>query len=371
MPSLRAIYKFLPYHGLISVCLGFSLIIIYFFILNNFILNKKKNAGKSGVFKSKVFPWNYSAYIVILIFAIAAFIIYPIADSRKDIGKGSTGDDAMIVAALTIPGDGRLYDVALYDGAPVSPGPGWILLNAPFALLDIFWLCSVSYIFLSIFLYRQFPGRNRPSLIILLLLSTSLFFWEMLVNGHDLIAIGFSFVVLAILAFRYFSQGQSSLAALISLAFLVCVVSTSRIVFIFLPVLLGILAAKKDIRKAIYFMLASILVALIFHGFYFSISDYYQPLHLLRRGSGNVALPIIIIGMIATLGGVITLFYRKAETLEDWFLSIFYCLAIPLAFIAFGELNAVGWDFSKWEGANNLMPAIPAMLFYIGERFRQ
>jgi len=89
---------------------------------------------------------------IITVFIILTFFIYPVADARKAIGKGSTGDDAIIEPVKQLLSSGKLYDVKLYDGAPVSPGPGWILLNAPFVVFNCYYLFTPMYLLASIFL---------------------------------------------------------------------------------------------------------------------------------------------------------------------------------------------------------------------------
>jgi len=301
--------------------------------------------------------------VLILIFAILTYVIYPVADARKNVGKGSTGDDAIIEPALTLLGDGKLYNVILYDGAPISPGPGWILLNSPFVLFNAFWVLSVFYVTLTVILTCFLFGKYRETNMVLFLLSSSLMFWEILVTGHDLIAIGFIFVALVSLAYVLNKNKSERNILLISLAVSVGFISTCRVVFICFPVLLSIFYWKFCKKKAVIFFVSSLLVCGTLHGYYYMINEYYQPFHLFRRGRINVGSYLSFIGLAVTIIALYFIYKKLVNTIESWMFSLFVCMSIPLTTISLGELITVGFQFSLWEGANYLMPATPLLLF--------
>ncbi len=138
VPSLRAIFKYLPQPELISLFIGSVLLLFYFFIFNN-------NQITNRIFNTRK-PVLWFVIIMITIFIIINFFIYPIADARKLIGKGSTGDDAIIESAKQFLLTGDMYDVTLQGGASVSPGPGWILLNSIFVFGDCYFFFTPMYI---------------------------------------------------------------------------------------------------------------------------------------------------------------------------------------------------------------------------------
>jgi len=356
IPSLRAIFKYIPHPefvsmGYIAVCAVFFTLIFKF----NFTFEIIK----------KLLDWRPLSYVLISIFSICSFVIYPIADARKNIGKGSTGDDAIIEPALTLLRSDGLYSPILYDGAPISPGPGWILQNSPFALFDIYWLLSAFYIVFSVILFRSLFGKFRETNLVLILISTSLIFWELLVTGHDILAIGFSFVIFVSLIFKLSLYESDDHKFIFALAIAVGIFSTSRIIFICFPVLLSLFLWKFRKKQALIFLTISLFVSVALHSYFYMTSDYYQPLHLFSRGSHQVGIYLSIMGLILTLVAFIRVYKNLEKTIESWLFSAFICLSIPLVVISAGEFYSSDFNFSLWEGANYLVPPIPMLLFFI------
>lgn len=356
LPSLRAIFKYLPSPEYWS----FVYIIacaLFLHLLTKFSLSlewlRKTLEGKALLF------------ILISIFSISTYMIYPIADARKEFGMGSTGDDAIIVPALTLLTDEKLYDPTLYDGAPISPGPGWILQNSPLVFLDAFWLLTTFYIALSAIFFRVLLESYREINFVLLALSSSLGFWELMVTGHDLIAVGFCFALLSLLTARLSIERQLDSKWFYVLAMAVGCFATSRIFFICFPILLAAFLWKFRKGMASRFLIVSLMTALGLHGYFYVTSDYYQPLHLLQRGSVSVGVYLSMFGFLLTLSAFALIYRKMANTVEDWLGGVFICLSIPLFVISLGELNSVGFDVARWEGANYLIPAVPLLLLLV------
>ena len=208
-------------------------------------------------------------------------------------------------------------------------------------------------------------GKVRETNLALVLMSTSLIFWELLVTGHDLIAIGFCFVLFSSLAFKLSVRESDDKILLLSLAIAVGIFATSRVVFILFPVLLAILFWKFSKKKALMFLLPSIFVAVSLHGYYFVTSDYYQPLHLFQRGENRVGRYLAVFGLTASMVALIVIYYQLKQSIESWLYSVFVCLSIPLTTISIGEFISSNFNFAEWEGANYLVPVIPILLFYL------
>ena len=115
IPSLRAIFKYAPYPEFVSLLYILSCALFFLFILRSSL---------SIEWIRKLLDRKYLSYSLIAIYSACAYVIYPIADARKEVGKGSTADDAIVAPALTLLTDEKLYSPTLYDGAPISPGPG-------------------------------------------------------------------------------------------------------------------------------------------------------------------------------------------------------------------------------------------------------
>ena len=197
IPSYRTIFKFVPYPIISVIFLNVLAFIGYAIIFQN-------------IWVRKMLTYLLNSYYI-TIFFIALLIgvnyyLYPRVDARKYIGRGSTADDALIETAKSFLAQRGLYNVRLYDGAPVSPGPGWILLNLPFTTSGLYFLLTPFYIGILSTLYIIFYRDKLGANLVLLSLTSSPIFWELMVTGHDLIALGFGLIILLFLLDKYFTS---------------------------------------------------------------------------------------------------------------------------------------------------------------------
>ena len=362
LPSLRAIFKYLPNPIIISVLFGSFLLVFYYIILSNKGINHLLN-------KSTTLKWVVSTAIVLII--VINFIVYPIADARKTIGKGSVSDDAIIEPVKQFISNGKLYDVLLYSKVPISPGPGWILLNTPFVIFNCYYLFTPFYIVVSIIVYLLLYRKKASPVIMISLLFSSLIFWDLMVTGHDLIAIGFSFALIVMLLFHYCLESEVNdiTPSIILISIFIGIISTSRVVFIFLPFLIGILTFRFKPKQSIFIVLLSFTTAVALHLSFYLNSDYYQPFHLFNRGNNNVGMPLIITGSILTLCLLIAAYFKIRKSLQSILLWFFILIITPLSFISLGEFLSYDKRFALWEGANYLVPGIPVFLIYLSDKY--
>ncbi len=362
VPSLRAIFKYLPNPELLSIFIGLILLFYYYFILRVKKINQILN-------KIPSIQWIF--IVIISIFIIANYFIYPIADARKLVGKGSTGDDAIIEPVKKFLSTGKMYDVTLNGDVPVSPGPGWILLNSLFVICNSYYLFTPFYISISILLYLLLFKKKTAPIILLFLLSSSLIFWELMVTGHDLISLGFSFTLIIMLLFHYCIEVDVKTISIpiFLISIFIGFISTSRIVFLFLPFLTLILTYKFKLKQSLFIFTISISIAILLHFIFYITNDYYQPLHLFNRGKSNVGFPIMTMGALVTFVLVIIGNFRIQKSFESFLKWFFLLMVSPLSFISFGEFLNVDYNFAAWEGANYVVPMIPVYLVYISNKY--
>ena len=105
------------------------------------------------------------------------------------------------------------------------------------------------------------------------------------------------------------------------------------------------------------------LGSLLIHLWGYQHFEHYQPLHLLHRGWNRVGPELMVVVALLLAGAVAMTSRRQDETGAR---SLFFVtmLLLPHLGIAFGELAAFGFDFVRWEGANYLFPASPAVLWF-------
>ena len=117
IPSLRAMFKYLPLAPVLAPVLLFGAFLAYALALHDTPLGRRLRRIAD----------NYIISVVILLLCCGLnALIYPYADSLKYQGGGSTADDVLIASIHALLAGKDLYDIPV----TASPGPGWILLNA-------------------------------------------------------------------------------------------------------------------------------------------------------------------------------------------------------------------------------------------------
>ncbi len=343
-PSFRPILKHAP-HPSLSV-LGYTLcgLLLYMAVFSHkrlYLLLMKRAKVILGLF--------------VLGILLVTIFVYPRADALKEVGRGSTSDDALIVAAQNFYTGKGMYSETLYDTGPISPGPAWVLFNSPLTVTGMYFLLNPVYliVFLGIF-GKKFGAKFSAAAGILL--STSILFWELLAIGHDVVALG---CMLAIMPVWLNRIDRAKWLEVMAYTAVLGVFSTSRIVLLPVPFLYGFFLSKRTLPKALFVCAGSLAVALSFHCAFFLVSEFYQPLHLFGRAEHTMGAGLIAAGAVACLavlglmvrhvnGQLISWLYWSAALFGTFFLSI-----------GVGQLIASDFAFSTWEGANYFMPAIP------------
>lgn len=364
LSALRPLFKYAPYPAVAMLAYALGLLgLVYLWWAY----------GRGLQRLTQLLQRRWLTGSLLLLMALAAWVIYPIADARKLQGKGSTADDAMIVAAEGWWEAGHLYDGVLYDGAPISPGPGWVLLHGPLIWLGGYALITVLNLgLLALIWHRVIAAGAMAFNLTLILLSSSLLFWDLLVTGHDLIAFSVTLCSLTLLIHAVAIEQRGHSAWLWGIAVLVGWVATGRVLFICYPLLMGLFLLRLRARRAALIVgVVGTGVALAWHIWGYWAHDFYQPLHLFGRGERKVGLELIWLGLLATLFTVGGITWRLSRDRWRWLMGLGYCLLVPLGTIAVGEWWSVGRDFALWEGANYLLPALLPLLLVAGQRLSE
>lgn len=351
-PSIRFFNKFLNLYF-------YGFYIILFNLLLIILINKKK------VIKNILsFPyWFYS----LLLLTISNYFIYPIIDARKiKVNSGSTGDDAIILAAKSFTNSGKIYDLYINNHTPISPGPAWIIMNIPFTLPHLYFLFSPFYLFLTLYLLKKYYGNIISNLFFIFIFS-SLVTVELFFNGHDILPLSLGFLICCIMIFEILKK-NINLKYIIIISLFLGIVSTSRIIFFFVPYLFYFLLKYFHKKNSIIFLLTSSLTFWGFNFYYYSINYFYQPLHLINKAEKLISFPIIIIGILIFIFInylIINKFQKK--TIKNWLIIIISIFSIPLIPVSIGDLMNQNFNFRTWEGANYFMPIIVlfALLFIL------
>jgi hypothetical protein len=273
-------------------------------------------------------------------------------NSLKAVGSDSTGDDAIIEAFAAFAAGLPMYSAQLYDGSPISPGPLWVLLNGWLAPLGAHFLMTPLYL---VAVWTLIDPARRGAFTALMLLNPLV--WTTSGTGHDHVAIGLAFVACLIWARR-----ASSAWSMLGLSLAGAVLGTSRVVYAGVPLLLALCATSSTPRARWTSAGLGTLLTLATHAIFSAQAAPYQPAHLFQRGLNNTGIPLMLLGGAGALF-VLALAWRQTSShlaSPHWFAGT---LLVPHAAVALGELLSVHGDVPRWEGANYLLPALPALAY--------
>lgn len=339
IPALRVYHKYLGGNLTYDIALAFCCVIIGAYIIS--VLPK--------------LPHNIlrlASVIGIGILCVFIYVAYPLADGLKDLMQGSDADDAIILASKALFSGITPYAVTTYFNNPLSPGPGWITLLSPLAICGVY---SFSVVVPLLIFWRLMPIHKF--ILYFLTLASSLFVWELVAVGNDLIIFGMAIALITYILSTY----KLNYYQLILITILCGTLCTSRIIFIYIPLLLAFAFIKPyGIKKMVIFTGIALVVTLLWHIVFYNWTqpNFYQPLHILAKGENLAPLWF----KVAALGicGVTGVFMLIKRTSYSAYTLTAIGLLIPLSLVSVADLVFTRqWNLALWEGANYLIPALP------------
>lgn len=351
---MRAVFKYLPHPWLVGALLLAGSAGAYALLLGR---------NRVAAWVERMLGSRLVTFLLLGAIIVATWWIYPIADALKLQGRGSTADDALIVPLQTWLAGRPLYSGSLMGGVEASPGPGWIFLNAPFTLTHAYFLLTAFYVTLlwnAIYLTRRSVGQAN---LMLLLLCSSLAFWELTVIGHDIVATSCAIGALLLWTERAFDRRSLLRTILVALGW--GTLATARILYPFLLPLLGLLLWKRDTRLAAWLVVVGLVVTALWHLPFVLTNQPYDPFHLWDRARGGMGMPLLALGALVTLALGIVASLRVTPARRSVYVWFIACFLAPLVFISAGELIAVQGQLGHWEGANYLLPVLGAVLAFL------
>lgn len=305
-----------------------------------------------GARRALASPWL--AATLLAAFAAANFFLYPLLDREavKLAGEGSDADDALIDAASRLLRGEAPYAAPTYRGNPISPGLGWVALNALWANTAWFFAMTPLYLAALAGLVRWVCGAWPAANLVVIGHLGCLGFWE-LAPTHDLAAFGLALAGGFVAAFAL----RRAAPALAAMAVVLGVIASARVPFAAFPLLAAALLARATPLWPLLAALGTgVAVALPLAYAYLS-AGLYPPFHLAGAGAALLPSGWFPGAAAATLAVTLLVLRRPAVRLADLTLRAWACLVVPLGFVAAAQLAAIGFDTGRWEGANYLMPA--------------
>jgi hypothetical protein len=133
----------------------------------------------------------------------AIYRLYPYV---KSLPAPPTSDTALMAPIEALSMGRGLYDLDGLIDVPASPGPAWVLANAPFTFAGESWIYTLmtpAYVLLG-WLTVRLSGRSMLfANSWVLLLFSGLICWMMAVGGSDILAMSVMVLVLYLLVERY------------------------------------------------------------------------------------------------------------------------------------------------------------------------
>lgn len=292
-------------------------------------------------------------------------------------GRGGSQALALIEPAKALLHGRALYDVTLPGGRaadPVSPGPAWLVVNAPLVWVGAGALVVPLWLLAATAAARVCGARYWANASLALLLCSPHLTKE-LTEGEDTAAVMAAMVVVVLLADRWAAGGHPPVGVVsgrqgvwraAAVGVLAGVVATGRLIYLPAPLLVAVLVWRRDRVAAAVIGVTGTAVAVAANVAASIGQDPYPPAHVFARASAAEPVAVVVAGAVATtVAGLGVLHARPGHTAGrlGWLAA---CLGIPHAFIAVGELAGRRWALDGWEGANYLFAAAPLVLAAAG-----
>lgn len=293
----------------------------------------------------------------IALLALGNLLLFP---GTRLVEHPSSAPDALSQPVARLLAGLEPYGERLFDGAPISPGPGWILLHAPFTALGLLPLILPAWLGLAAWLVARAGGR--PAGFVALTMAP-LAFLQMSVVGHDIFAISLAFLVVLLAALPAAERGPAFLA----LAILAGTVATARLPLIILLPVLGLgLAGERGRSFGWRFAAIALATCLAWHAAAFlwcwQVGDFYQPLHVFARADNGAGRWFSLAGAVAGLAAAAWIWRRRDGGLGQTLLGLWLLQTALFLPIGLGELvNLQHLDWADWEGKNYLAYPLPLL----------
>jgi hypothetical protein len=293
----------------------------------------------------------------VALLALGNLLLFP---GTRLVARPSSAPDALAQPVARLLAGLEPYGERLFDGAPISPGPGWILLHGPFTALGLGPLILPAWLALAAWLLARAGGR--PAGFVALTMAP-LAFLQMSVVGHDIFAISLAFLVVLLAARQAPARGPAFLA----LAILAGTVATARLPLIILLPVLGLgLAAERGRAFGWRFAAIAIATCLVWHAAAFlwcwEAGDFYQPLHVFARADNGAGRWFSLAGALCGLAAAAWIWRRRDGGTRHTLLGLWLLQTALFLPIGLGELvNLQPFGWADWEGKNYLAYPLPLL----------
>lgn len=260
------------------------------------------------------------------------------------------------------------YSVRLPGNAPISPGPGWILLLLPFAFGSSLGLLNAIVLAAVALLVWQWNRFGAVALVILSL-AVPMFIAEAS-HGQDLFAISFALAGLCIALHRV----QPSRRNMLLLGVLGGLIATARVPIILFVLVIAVSLWKQHRAPAVLFAAIASITCLILHlGFALWVwhdGQPYPPLHIAGRAAGHGGAPFMVIAVLLFAGAAVWTLRWLDGTPTRSMVASWLLMTLLFAPAGIKELVNSGFNWA-WEGDNYISFPLPLLIAAIALRARK
>jgi len=278
----------------------------------------------------------------------------------RHVAHPSTGPDAMIVPILRLLHCQQPYATRLWDAAPISPGPGWLLLNAPLTATGLIVLLTPAWLAITAALIAR-QAEGAATLFILSLCASRDFLVQSIV-GHDIFAINLAVAALCLVIPSILAYPKR----LLPLAVLAGLIVTARVPLLPLIPIIGLGLWRQNRRTAAVFTAAALLTALSTHAAFALWAAYdhlfYQPLHLFSRARNGAGPLFMLLSAVGAALSALAAHRLAAPTPARLMLCCWLFEFLTFAPIGLGELITVNhFRTAAWEGRLYIAWSLPLL----------
>jgi len=285
--GIPVVQKFLGYWGVIIYCIvGF----IFFFTFSHSILIHK--------IRDKIFTIGF------LIFAlISFFILYPLAQTRSQIGLGSDRDEALSIAVKELLKFHNPYNFnhPTYFGNPISSLPGSIFIHVPAQMLfhNTVYMEPVILV-VAVALFYRYDATKVKYLIGAVFYSPV--FWQDFLTGGD-------FATLSILTFvvlKFFLKKVDTKKTVVSISYGlilgICLCTRALMILFLLPLAIYPTLEKNAIERFKLLSVPLITFCVLILGFASWDFANFTPIKTLGKSGGifQTAMSIVLLLVYCT-----------------------------------------------------------------------
>lgn len=270
----------------------------------------------------------------------------------------ATSASALEVPALRLLHGHEPYSEHLAGGAPISPGPGWIVLLAPFTLSHLTGILGAVSLGVAVVMLRRKDPYAAGVFFVLMVLQP--IFEAQIANGQDLYVVSIALVCLALAAERL---DESSWKA-IALGVLAGVVATARVPMVLMTGILGVGVFKSNRRTGCYFTAAMLITCGALHAAFalwaYRAGHSYQPMHVFGRATKGAGLGSRIAVVVLLSCCLAWVAFRMRPVASHWMLGMYFAMIALFTPEAVKEFMAA--PRLDWEGSTYLTFPLPLLL---------